>query len=368
MTSETNTSTFVFVGTYTQSMGHVQAKARGIPVYRLDPSSGALAHSSTASGVVNPSYVALDPRRPVLYAVNEAEQGAVSAFSIDPDTAALTYLNQQSSHGAAPAHLSVDQKGRYVFVANYDSGSIAVLPIQEDGRLGSATDSVQHTGHSVNPERQRGPHAHYITPDPTNRFVLVADLGLDKIMIYRLDEAGGKLVPNDPPWTAMEPGSGPRHIAFHPSGRYAYVIHELESSLVACTWDATRGALQPIQRVSTLPDGYTGTSWTAAVRVAPSGRFVYGSNRRHDSIAVFSIDPETGKLTFVDRTSTQGQTPRDFNIDPSGALLLAANQDSDTIVTFRIDQATGKLTPTGQVTEVMTPVCVEFGSVAASQA
>jgi 6-phosphogluconolactonase len=360
MTTQPIASTLVFAGTYTQTMGDVQGTARGIPVYRLEPSTGSLTAVSTAAGVTNPSYLALDPRRRFLYAVNELDEGGVSAFSVDPAMGALTFLNRQASHGGAPAYVSVDHEGHWAMVANYESGSVAVLPIREDGSLGPASDVVQHEGHSVNPERQQGPHAHCIMPDPDNHFVLVADLGLDKIMIYRLDTAHGKLIPNDPPWTEMQPGSGPRHIAFHPNGRYAYVINELDSTLTACTYDAAHGLLHPVQRVSTLPGNFTGENSGAAVRVAPSGRFVYGSNRGHDSIVVFAIDAATGMLTYVDHTSTEGRTPRDFNIDPSGTFLLAANQDSDTIVTFRVDQQTGKLSTAGQVAEVMTPVCVTF--------
>ena len=360
MTTQLIASPLVFAGTYTQTMGDVQGKALGIPVYRLDLSTGALTPVSTATGVTNPSYVTLHPRRQLLYAVNELDEGGVSAFSLDPATGTLTFLNRQASHGSAPAFVSVDHEGHWVLVANYTSGSVAVLPIREDGSLDPASDVVQHEGHGVNPERQEGPHAHCIVPDPSNQFVLVADLGLDKIFIYRLDTEHGKLIPNDPPWTEMHPGSGPRHIAFHPSGGYAYVIHELDSSLTACTYDAARGVLRPIQRVSTLPDSFTGKNLGAAVRVAPSGRFVYGSNRGDDSIVVFAIDTATGTLSYVDRTSTQGQIPRDFNIDSSGTWLLAANQNSNTVVTFRVDQQTGKLSPAGQVAEVMTPVCVTF--------
>lgn len=361
MTNQPISAPLVYIGAYTQTMGHVEGKAKGIASYRMDRASGVLTLAHLTRDVVNPSYLAFAPDHRYLYAVNELTQGGVSAFAVDPATGVLAYLNQQSSHGADPAHLHVTSDGRWVLAANYTSGSVALLPIQAGGSLGTATDVVQHEGHGPNPKRQEGPHAHYVTVDPANRFVLVVDLGLDRIMIYRLDQARGKLVPGDPPWSAMPPGSGPRHLAFHPNGRCAYIIHEMDSTLSACTYDVDSGLLHPLQRISTLPADFTGTNSGAAVRVAPSGRFVYGSNRGHDSIAIFAVEP-AGTLTSVDHVSTQGRNPRDFNIDPSGSLLLAANQDSDTVVAFHVDQQTGKLTPAGQVAEVMTPVCVKFSA------
>jgi 6-phosphogluconolactonase len=236
---------------------------------------------------------------------------------------------------------------------------VAILPVQDDGRLGEATDVVQHQGTSVNPQRQEGPHAHSITVDPTNRYAFAADLGLDKIMIYRLDLTRGKLQPNDEPWAQVHAGAGPRHFAFHPNGHYAYVINEIDSTLTAFTYQSTNGTLRTVQTVSTIPGDFSGTNYCADIHVAPSGKFVYGSNRGHDSIVTFATDETTGKLTCVGHESTQGRTPRNFTIDPTGTFLLAANQSTDTIVTFRIDQQTGKLLSTGHVTEVPTPVCVQ---------
>ncbi|MBI2941734.1 MAG: lactonase family protein [Chloroflexi bacterium] len=366
MTSQDTTATFVFVGTYTRSDPRAARGAEGIYVYRLDPSTGALTHAHTMAGVVNPSFVALDPRHRCLYAVNEVQDidgrtsGAASAFHIDPATGALSFLNRQSSGGTGPCHLSVDQTGRYVLVANYSGGSVAMLPIEDGGRLGPASDFVQHVGSSVNPRRQEGPHAHSINLDPTNRFALVADLGLDRVLVYRLDLERGKLVPNDVPWAPVHPGAGPRHLDFHPNGRFVYVINELDSTMTTFAWDGERGTLREIQNLSTLPPGFAGTSYCADVHVAPSGRFVYGSNRGDDSIAIFAVDAETGQLTPVGHESTRGKTPRNFALDPAGTLLLAANQDTDTIVTFRIDPETGKPTPTGQVASVPMPVCLKF--------
>jgi 6-phosphogluconolactonase len=362
MRDEANAALFVYIGTYTKPLPFVTGKAEGIYVNRLDLAGGALQPVQTVTGVTNPSFVALDPRRRCLYAVEELPgDGSVSAFAIDPRDGTLNFLNRQSSHGAGPAHVSVGRDGRWVLVANYDSGSIAVLPVQADGSLGPASDVVAHEGHSVHPTRQEQAHAHWIGVDPGDRFVLVADLGLDKVMSYRLDAERGTLAPNDPPWTTLPPGAGPRQVAFHPSRDLAYVINELGCTISACRYDAGRGALEPFQHVATLPDGFDGANTTAAVAVAPAGRFVYGSNRGHDSIVVCAIDDASGQLSVVEHVATQGGSPRDFGIDPTGTYLLAANQDSDTIVTFRIDAASGRLTPTGHVASVMTPVCVAFG-------
>ena len=332
----------------------------------MEESSGTLEFASVAKGVDNPSFLAIDPQERYLYAVNEVgggankPGGAVSAFSIDPKTGKLTYLNQQSSHGTGPCHLSVDQTGQFVLVANYGSGSVSVLPIRSDGKLGEATDVVQHEGSSVDPRRQGGPHAHSIILDKANRCAFAPDLGLDKIMIYQLDLTQGKLKPNEEPWVKVKAGAGPRHFTFHPNGRYAYVINEIDSTLTAFTYDGTHGRLREVQTVSTVPEDFSGTSYCADVHVSLSGRFIYGSNRGHDSLAIFEIDQDTGKLAYVGHEPTQGKTPRGFAIDPTGTYLLAANQGTDTIVTFRIDQQTGRLMSTGHVAEVPTPVCLKM--------
>ena len=360
MSKQNNEEILVYIGTYTRG------RSEGIYVYRMKKSSGALEFVSVAKGINNPSFVAIDPQKRYLYAVSEVgggankPSGAVNAFSIDPATGGLIYLNQQSSRGNGPCHLSVDQTGRFVIVVNYGSGSVSVLPIHSDGKLGEATDFVQHQGSSVNPRRQSGPHAHSVTLDRANRYAFVADLGMDKIMIYQIDLTQGKLKPNDEPWAKVKPGAGPRHFAFHPSDRYAYVINEIDSTLTAFTYDGAHGRLREIQTVPTLPEDFSDTSHCADVHVSPSGKFIYGSNRGHDSIVIFEIDEDTGKLTYAGHESTQGKTPRNFAIDPTGTFLLAANQDTDNIVTFQIDQQTGKLTSTGHITEVPTPVCLKM--------
>lgn len=360
MTKQNNGEMFVFIGTYTRG------KSEGIYVYSMDMSSGILKFASKATGLSNPSFLAIHPQKPYLYAVNEVSEfagkpsGAVSAFAIDEKTGELTFLNQQSSHGSGPCHMSVDKTGRCVFVANYGGGSVSILPIGSDGQLGKATDFVKHHGSSVNPKRQEKAHAHSVTLSPDNCYAFVADLGLDKIMVYQLALTTGKLKPNDKPWIKVKAGAGPRHFDFHPTGVYAYLINELNNTLTAFTYDGTRGMLREIQTISTLPEDFEDTSYCADVHVSPSGRFVYGSNRGHDSIVIFAIDENTGQLTYVDHEPTQGKNPRNFAIDSTGTFLLVANQDTDTIVTFRIDSETGKLMSTGHVVEVPNPVCLKM--------
>jgi 6-phosphogluconolactonase len=269
-------------------------------------------------------------------------------------------LNHQSSGGTGPCHLAVDQTGKCLLTANYGSGSIAALPIGADGSLGEPGSVIQHHGSSVNPQRQAGPHAHFITPDPANRFALACDLGLDQVLVYRLDPAKAGLVANDPPFAAVKPGSGPRHLVFHPAGRFVFLINEMSSTVTTFAYDPERGALKEVQTISTLPEGFAAKSSCAEVQVHPSGDFVYGSNRGHDSIAVFSMDRASGKLTSLGHQSTHGKTPRHFAIDPTGRWLLAENQESDNLVVFRVDPKTGRLSGAGQSVAVGSPVCVVF--------
>jgi len=350
----------VYVGTYTSG------KSEGIYLYRLNLTSGELKHVATTKGVKDPSFLALDPGRRYLYAVNEVEEfagkksGALSAFAVDQRTGELRLLNQQPSLGGAPCYVVVDQTGRFVLVANYVGGNVAVLPTNSDGSLGEATDVKQDLGSSINVERQEGPHAHCIVLDPANRFAYACDLGADKIMIFRFDERRGKLIPNTMPSVQAKPGAGPRHLTFHPGGKYAYVINELHATITAFAHDQIRGDLKEVQTIPTLPADFTAANTSADIHVSPDGRFLYCSNRGHDSIAAFMIEPWNGKLTFIAHESTGGKTPRNFAIDPTGAFLLVANQNSDNIVTFRRDMKTGRLSRTGQVVEVPSPVCLKF--------
>lgn len=350
----------VYVGTYTTG------KSEGIYLYRLNLSSGELKHVAATRGVVNPSFLALSPSRRYLYAVNEVEEfagqksGAVSAFAVDQRTGELRLLNQQPSLGGAPCYVAVDAAGRFVLIANYAGGNVAVFPVQRDGSLGQATDMKQAQGSSVNRERQEGPHAHCIVLDPANTFAYSCDLGTDKIMIFRFEAQSGKLLPNDQPWVQVKPGAGPRHLAFHPSGKYVFVINELHSTVTAFTRDRGKGSLKELQTLSTLPADFTGTNSSADIHVSAGGRFLYCSNRGDDSIAIFTINPRNGALTPVGHESTRGATPRNFAVDPSGSFLLVANQKSDNIVVFRVDQRTGLLAATDHMVEVPSPVCLKF--------
>jgi 6-phosphogluconolactonase len=288
------------------------------------------------------------------------KSGAVSSFAIDGKTGALTFINQQSSLGAAPCHLVVDPRGMHVLLANYTGGSVAAFPVDAEGKLGKASSFIQHEGSSVMLPRQAVPHAHSINLDAAGRFAMAADLGLDKVLVYRYSEKSGKLEPNDPPSVAVEPASGPRHFAFHPAGKFAYGINEIANTINTFSYDADKGVLTTLQTISTIPEGFEGRSYTADVQVHPSGKYVYGSNRGHNSIAIFSVDEQTGRLTSVGQQPSGGKTPRGFGIDPTGRYLLAAGQDSNNVVVFRIDERTGKLEPTGHEIEVPRPVCVKF--------
>ena len=351
---------FVYVGTYTGP------KSEGIYVYRMDMATGKLAPLGLAGKATNPSYLAIHPNHKYLYSVDEVstydgkKTGGVSAFSIDPATGKLKLLNTVSSGGPAPCHITIDHTGKYVFVANYEVGSVAAFPILADGSLGKATAFLPHTGHSVDAKRQEGPHAHSIYPSPDNRFVISADLGTDKVYVYRFDASKGTLTPNDPPSASVPPGTGPRHFAFGANGKFAYAIEEMGSSLTTFSYDAAHGVLKPLETLSTVPKDYKGYNDCAELYIHPNGKFLYGSNRGHNSITVFALDPVKGTPTPIQYQSTEGKTPRGFGIDPTGHYLIAANQDSNTLVMFRIDPNTGRLTPTGENLEVQAPVCVMF--------
>jgi 6-phosphogluconolactonase len=359
--SNQSSGPLVYVGTYTQALPHVNGTAEGVYVYRLDPGTGALHRQSVGSGVINPSFVTLDAQRRFLYAVQEVGEhegqdgGAVSAFAVDPATGDLTLINTRPTHGAHPCYVSIDNGGRWLLVANYSGGSAAVLPIGADGSLGPATEVVRHDG--PHPHHD-GPHPHAAVPAPEEDFVLVPDCGLDRLYVYRLDTASGKLAPHATPWVTLAPGAGPRHLAFDAAGARVYCINERNSTMTTFAYDRGRGELRELQTLPTLPDGFDGRNSCADVHIHPSGRFVYGSNRGHDSIVAFAVDAESGQLALVGHTSTGGRTPRNFAIDPTGAYLLAANQDTNTVVTFRIDQESGVLEETGLVAEVPSPVCV----------
>jgi len=350
----------LFVGTYTEK------ESKGIYAYRFDAASSELTPLGVAAETTNPSFLAIDQTNRFLYAVNEvqnykgASSGAVSAFSIDHQSGKLSLLNQVASRGADPCYIAFDKTGKYALVANYTGGSVAVFPVQADGRMGEASAFVQHQGSSINKERQESPHAHWIETTADNRFAVAVDLGLDELLVYRFDARTGSLTANVPPYAKLDPGAGPRHLAFHPNGKFAYVVNELQSSITAFKNDGSRGVLKKMNTITTIPKGFAGSNDTAEIKVHPSGKFLFASNRGHDSIAVFSINSHTGALTLVDHLPTRGKTPRNFEIDPTGKLLFVANQDTDKIVVFRINPNDGRLTPTGQSLHVPAPVCLKF--------
>lgn len=346
----------VYVGSYAKE------SEQGIHHFKLDVASGALTAAGGASGVGNPSFVAVSPDKKFLYAIGESggkKGGAVASFSINESTGALTKVSDGSSVGSGPCYVTTDKTGKVVLVANYGGGSVASLPVSADGKLSEAATFVQHKGSSVNKGRQSEPHAHSINVSPDNKFALAADLGLDKILVYKLDPEKGTMTANEPAFGELPPGSGPRHLAFHPSAKYLYVCGEMTSTVHAYAWDAAKGSLKLLQSLSTLPQETKGNS-TAECQVHPTGKFVYVSNRGHNSIAVFKVDEETGKLTAAGHESTGGKTPRNFGIDPTGQFLIAANQDSNNVVVFKIESGSGLPKPTGVEVSVPKPVCVKF--------
>ncbi len=335
---------------------------KAVYVSDFDSGSGALSEPRIAASVERPNFLELHPSGDSLYVCSRGDgpEGLLIAYRIDRTTGQLTKINQQPTGGVGPAHVNVTKDGKTAAVANYTSGSTASFRIGADGRLAARTSVIQHEGSSVDPRRQAGPHSHSVNFSPDDRFVISADLGLDQLLVYKVDPATSALIPNDPPFATVPPGSGPRHFTFHPSGRYAYAINEMGNTVSVFAWNAQAGELTPIQTISTLPEGYTEASHTAEVLVHPSGKFLYGSNRGHDSIAVFSINQSTGKLTPVEREPVQGKTPRNFRLSPEGQWLFAANQATDEVVVFRIDQATGELTPTSTRVKMPSPMCVRF--------
>lgn len=346
----------LYVGTYTKG------KSEGIYVFRMNSATGELKPVATVKDVPNPSFLAISPNRKFLYAVNESGEfngkkgGGVTAFAIDQKTGDLKKLNAHQSPGV-PCHVSVHPSGRLVLAANYGGGNVVAYPVKPDGSLAEQSYVAQHTGKGGDPKRQDAPHAHQIVLDAAGKFAFAPDLGIDKVMVYRVDEKNGKLLPNG--FAAVKPAAGPRHFDFHPSEKFAYVINELDSTITAFAYDKAKGALAELQTVSTLPADFKGVSYCADIHVHPTGRFVYGSNRGHDSIVAFQISGD-GKLSFLKHEPTGGKWPRNFGIDPTGTFLFAANQNSDSVVAFRIDPRTGWPKPTGQVTEIPQPVCLKF--------
>jgi 6-phosphogluconolactonase len=349
----------VYVGTYTDR------DSKGIYAYSFDPKNGRLALLDRAADTADVSFLAFAPGGRFLYATSEIpganhrSAGAVSAFAVQPKTVKLLFLNQVSSHDDNPTHITLDRSGKYALVSNYTPGSVAVFPMLDDGRLVEASAFAQHKGSSVNPTRQEGPHAHATVLSPDNRFAIVADLGLDQLLVYRFDAQKGRLG-TDPRIVKTAPGAGPRHLVFHPNGKFLYVINELQSTVVVYSYDAPMGTFRELQTISTLPKEFAGNNTAAEIDIHPSGKFLYASNRGDDSIAVFRVDPKRGTLTMVEIDATHGKTPSNFAFDPTGSWLLVANQGSGEIIVFRVQPTTGHLSPTGEVLPVISPACIKF--------
>jgi len=355
---ETASGRFAYVGSFTSE--DREARGDGINVYRIDPVSGDWTHVQLVADIVNPSFLALDHSRRFLYSAH-ADMAYATAFAIDATSGRLTLLNRQDTGGTNGVHLAVDASNRFLAVSNYASGSMAVLPINEDGSLGPRSDLVDLPGApGPHPTQQTSSHPHHNPFDPQGRFLLVPDKGLDKVFVFRLDVESGALVAAETPSVAAEPGAAPRHADFHPTLPYAYVLNELDSTLAVYELDSQSGALSRRQLLSTLPDDFTARNTTAEIAMHPSGHFLYASNRGHNSIVAYAVDPTSGELSLLGWTPSGGDTPRYFGIDPSGTRLYACNQESDNIVAFRIDTATGALTPTGQSVATGSPVTIVF--------
>ena len=355
---------FVYIGTYTKD-----SYSEGIYVYQFDLSTGGLTRVGSTSGIDNPSFLRVTTDGQFLYSVSEVAEvngvqgGAVSGYAINKQTGALTYLNSQATHGAYPCHVSIDKTEQYVLVSNYMGGNIAMLPIQKDGSLGAATDVVQHEGSSnVNPERQEGPHAHSVTVSPDNKFALAADLGKDMLISYKIDLEKGRLLPHKNGQIEVRPGQGPRHMDFHPNGRFVFLLNELGNTINSYQYDTENGTLVLVDTISSLPNYFIGENISADIHVHPNGKFLYASNRGHNSIIICGINKQNGTLEILGFQSTMGSHPRNFSIDPTGNFLLVANKDSNSIFIFNIDSTTGELTPNDQQITIPQPVCIAFMS------
>ncbi|GCE30828.1 hypothetical protein KDA_63120 [Dictyobacter alpinus] len=345
---------YVYIGSYAEK------DDQGIYVYTLDRATGKLSPVSSVAGIENPSFLTMTPDQSYVYAVSEttSEPGAVAAFAVDPQSKELTLLNQQSTGGAAPCHLIFDGTHNHLVVVNYSGGSICLYPLDKDGRIGKLADTIQHHGQSINPDRQEAAHPHSANLTPDGTHIFVPDLGQDKIFCYKIDEEAQKLVLQGE--TTVKAGSGPRHFTFHPTRNYAYVINELSSTITAFMYEPATQSLYAIQTISTLPEGYQGESTAAEIKIHPSGKFLYGSNRGHDSIVTFALDATSGLLTLIGHISSFGETPRNFALTPEGDFLLVANQDGNNVVTYKLDGQTGKVSTTKEIVDIAHPVCIQI--------
>ncbi len=345
---------FVYFGSHSFGPGI------GFSLARFDTDTGALTKPAFLIEAREPAFFVLTPDGSRLYTCNSGTPGGLSAYAVEPHTGRLTLINRVLAGGGDTSFITLDRTGRYVLVANYDGGNVAVFALRPDGAIGDWTGFDQHTGRSVNPRRQAHAYAHAIVLDPTNRFVLVPDLGVDRLYIYRFDGNSGALTPNEPAFAAISPGSGPRHVRFHPNGRWVYLINEIASTIIAFSWDSTNGRLAPFQTITTLPADFKGVSACAELEIHPNGRLLYCSNRGDDSLAGFAIDQDTGRLTPVEHVSSGGKSPRNFAFDPTGRWIIVTNHDSNNALVFRVDTATGRLTRSGDPVTVPSPYCERF--------
>lgn len=352
--NDTMTEKYLLIGTYTQNA------EEGINVYAFNSNTGALRYVSTAQGVSNPSYLVIAPDHQHVYSVNENDDGEVSAFDLDTTTGALTFLNRQSSGGAYPCYITTDQDGKYVIVGNYGGGSLSILPVRSDGKIDRAVQTIEHTGSGANKERQEKPHVHCTVFGPDFQHLYVSDLGIDQVVIYNYKQGDVlPLVPADTGFALLPPGAGPRHLTFHPNGKWAYLIHELDGKVTAFNY--VGGKLIPFQTISTLPPAYKGPVSGADIHISPDGKFLYASNRNKlNNIVIYSIDRKTGQLIKKGEQPSGGKEPRNFVIDPEGNFLLVANQQSDNVVVFKRNKTTGLLQSTGQEIKVPKPVCLKM--------
>jgi 6-phosphogluconolactonase len=345
---------FVYFGS------HGKGPHSGFSLAHFDTDTGRLTSPEFLLETVAPAYFIISPDKKHLYTCNSAPGSSVSAYAIDPATAKLTFINQKPSDGGDPSYVSLDATGHFLMIANFEGGSIAVFALHPDGSIGERTAYVQHAGTNVITGKPIHAHAHSIRVDPSNRYVLAADLGLDKLFVYQLDPKTGALQPNDPPSASVPTGSGPRHTAFHPNGRFVYLINQMGNTIIRFGWDAKTGRLTQYESVSTLPEGFKGKDDASEILVHPSGKFIYATNRGNNSVVVFSVDADSGRLTLLQHISTQGRTPRNCEFDPTGRWLLVSNQDSSNAVVFSIDAKTGRLTQVGEPVKVLTPFCERF--------
>lgn len=345
---------FVYFGT------HSAGPQIGLSLSHFDSETGGLTPPKLLVEAKEPAFFVIHPEGRYLYTCNSGVPGGLSAYKIEPKTGELTLINRVLAGGGDTSFVSLDQTARYALVANYLGGNIAVFALRPDGGVGDWTGFAQQTGSSVDPERQTHAYAHAIITDPTNRFALVPDLGVDKLFVYHFDEKSGAIKPNKPPFAQVAAGLGPRHVRFHPNGRWVYLINEMGSRIIGFNWDSTTGALSDFQTISTLPPDFKGANACAELEVHPNGKFLYASNRGHDSLAVFAIDPSTGRLSLVEHTSSRGKTPRNFAFDPSARWILCTNHGSDNAVVFRVDPESGHLTPVGEPVRVPAPFCERF--------